>query len=55
MTSAVLDLTGGYPVIAVLIDEDIDRAAQLRPGGAVRFRLARTHRIVRAPHAVPGP
>jgi biotin-dependent carboxylase-like uncharacterized protein len=32
-------VTGGYPVVAVLADESIDRAAQLRPGDAVRIRL----------------
>jgi biotin-dependent carboxylase-like uncharacterized protein len=32
--------TGGYPVIAVLTDRDISKAAQLRPGQPVRFRLA---------------
>lgn len=31
--------TGGYPVIAVLRTPDIARAAQLRPGQLVRFRL----------------
>jgi biotin-dependent carboxylase-like uncharacterized protein len=31
-------VTGGYPVIAVVIDADLDRAAQLRAGDAVRFR-----------------
>ena len=30
-------ITGGYPVIAVVIDDDIDAAAQLRPGQRVRF------------------
>lgn len=30
-------VTGGYPVIAVLDDRSIDRAAQLRPGDTVRF------------------
>ena len=30
-------LTGGYPVIAVVLDDDIDRAAQLRPGQRLRF------------------
>ena len=29
--------TGGYPVIAVVIDADLPLAAQLRPGGRVRF------------------
>ena len=31
--------TGGYPVIAVVRSADVDRAAQLRPGQRVRFRL----------------
>ena len=30
-------VTGGYPVAAVVVDEDVDRAAQLRPGQQVRF------------------
>ena len=34
-------VTGGYPVIAVLTDGDADHAGQLRPGGTVRFVLAR--------------
>ena len=34
-------VTGGYPVIAVLTDQDADHAGQLRPGGTVRFALAR--------------
>jgi len=34
-------VTGGYPVIAVLTEASIDRAAQLAPGALVRFRLAR--------------
>jgi allophanate hydrolase subunit 2 len=32
-------VTGGYPVIAVLTDASIDRAAQLAPGQLVRFRV----------------
>ncbi|UTX52863.1 carboxyltransferase domain-containing protein [Leucobacter aridicollis] len=32
-------LTGGYPVIAVVHDDDVDLAAQLTPGSAVRFTL----------------
>lgn len=32
-------LTGGYPVVGVVADDDIDRAAQLRPGQQVRFVL----------------
>lgn len=31
-------VTGGYPVVAVVVDADVDRAAQLRPGDPVRFR-----------------
>lgn len=30
-------VTGGYPVGAVLLDAEVDRAAQLRPGDAVKF------------------
>ncbi|UPK73847.1 biotin-dependent carboxyltransferase family protein [Nocardioidaceae bacterium SCSIO 66511] len=30
-------VTGGYPVVAVVIDADVDRAAQVRPGQQVRF------------------
>ena len=30
-------LTGGYPVVAVVVDDDIDRAGQLRPGQLLRF------------------
>jgi len=33
-------VTGGYPVIAVVAEEDLDRAGQLRPGERVRFRLS---------------
>ncbi|GAA1838955.1 5-oxoprolinase/urea amidolyase family protein [Pseudonocardia ailaonensis] len=32
-------VTGGYPVIAVLEDAEVDRAAQIRPGQQVRIRL----------------
>jgi KipI family sensor histidine kinase inhibitor len=32
-------VTGGYPVIAVVAAPDIARAAQLRPGDKIRFRL----------------
>lgn len=31
-------VTGGYPVAAVVVDADVDRAAQVRPGQEVRFR-----------------
>ncbi|MHA3683995.1 5-oxoprolinase subunit B/C family protein [Leucobacter sp. HY1908] len=32
-------VTGGYPVIAVVIDDDLDRAGQLAPGAPVRFAI----------------
>jgi biotin-dependent carboxylase-like uncharacterized protein len=34
-------VTGGYPVAAVLLDEDVDRAAQVRPGQGVRLHWVR--------------
>jgi biotin-dependent carboxylase-like uncharacterized protein len=34
-------VTGGYPVIAVVLDEDVDRAAQVRPGQRIRLRAVR--------------
>jgi KipI family sensor histidine kinase inhibitor len=34
-------VTGGYPVVAVVLDADVDRAAQLRPGQPVRLVLTR--------------
>ena len=30
--------TGGYPVLAYVLDDDVDLVAQLRPGGLLRFR-----------------
>lgn len=33
-------VTGGYPVIAVVVDADTDRLAQLRPGEELGFRWA---------------
>ncbi|TLK56767.1 urea amidolyase family protein [Glutamicibacter sp. V16R2B1] len=32
-------VTGGYPVIATLVDEDVSKAAQLAPGTPIRFVL----------------
>ena len=32
-------VTGGYPVVAVVLDADVDRAAQARPGQRLRFRF----------------
>ncbi|NYJ02028.1 biotin-dependent carboxylase-like uncharacterized protein [Nocardioides thalensis] len=34
-------VTGGYPVVGVVVDEDTDRLAQLRPGETVGFRWVR--------------
>lgn len=34
-------VTGGYPVIAVVVRADVDRAAQARPGQQLRFRAVR--------------
>lgn len=34
-------VTGGYPVIGYVTDEDVDACAQLRPGQALRFRAGR--------------
>jgi len=36
-------VTGGYPVVAVLLDDDIDRAAQAVPGQQVRIVLLPDH------------
>jgi biotin-dependent carboxylase-like uncharacterized protein len=35
-------VTGGYPVIAVVLDGDVDDAAQARPGQRLRFRSVST-------------
>jgi allophanate hydrolase subunit 2 len=32
-------VTGGYPVVAVLADAEVDRAGQLRPGQGLKFGL----------------
>jgi allophanate hydrolase subunit 2 len=34
-------VTGGYPVIAVVVAGDVDKAAQARPGMRIRFGRAR--------------
>lgn len=34
-------VTGGYPVVGVVIDDDVDKVAQVRPGQYVRFHWAR--------------
>jgi biotin-dependent carboxylase-like uncharacterized protein len=33
-------VTGGYPVIAIVVEDDIPAAAQVRPGATIRFRRA---------------
>ncbi|MFV9635002.1 5-oxoprolinase/urea amidolyase family protein [Mycobacterium neumannii] len=37
-------VTGGYPVIGVVADEDIDKLAQVRPGQTVRMHWSRPRR-----------
>ncbi|MBC7633746.1 biotin-dependent carboxyltransferase family protein [Aeromicrobium sp.] len=37
-------VTGGYPVIAVVVDAHTDRLAQARPGQTLRFRVEPTRR-----------
>jgi len=34
-------VTGGYPVIAVVVSADVCLAGQLRPGARLRFALSR--------------
>jgi biotin-dependent carboxylase-like uncharacterized protein len=41
-------VTGGYPVIGVVVDEDIDKVAQVRPGQRVRLHWARPRSPLRA-------
>jgi allophanate hydrolase subunit 2 len=33
-------ITGGYPVIGVVVDHQLDLAAQIPIGGSIRFRWA---------------
>lgn len=42
-------VTGGYPVVGVVIDSDIDRAAQARPGQTVRLQWSRPRRPSEVP------
>jgi len=45
-------IMGGYPVVGVVTDEDIDKAAQIRPGQYVRLHWARPRSPVGArPHS----
>ncbi|MFG2859161.1 biotin-dependent carboxyltransferase family protein [Streptomyces sioyaensis] len=48
-------VTGGYPVIAVVHEADLDQAAQLRPGQTVRFQSSPRRRALRNRRAyLPG-
>ena len=38
-------VTGGYPVLAYVDDDDVDRCGQVRPGQGVRFRASPTGRV----------
>lgn len=46
-------VTGGYPVVACVVDADVDRAAQVRPGQRLRFR-ALPARLAAADHDAGG-
>lgn len=41
-------VTGGYPVVGVVIDEDVDKIAQVRPGQSVRLHWARPRSLAGA-------
>jgi biotin-dependent carboxylase-like uncharacterized protein len=47
-------VTGGYPVIAYVLDDDVDRCGQLRPGQHLNFRAAPRGRALDVP-ALYGP
>jgi biotin-dependent carboxylase-like uncharacterized protein len=42
-------VTGGYPVAGVIIDADIDKVAQIRPGQPVRLHWSRPRTAVQPP------
>jgi biotin-dependent carboxylase-like uncharacterized protein len=44
-------VTGGYPVIGVVVDADTDSLAQVRPGQPVRLRWVGPHNASRGPRA----
>ncbi|MDQ4502562.1 5-oxoprolinase/urea amidolyase family protein [Sinomonas sp. ASV322] len=47
-------VTGGYPVIGVVVEADLDLAGQLPPGARVRFAaVAPIHAPLRPTHALP--
>jgi allophanate hydrolase len=46
--------TGGYPKLATVLDADLDRFAQLRPGDAFRFRLLAADAALRHARIIGG-
>lgn len=48
-------VTGGYPVVGVVIDADIDKVAQVRPGQYVRLHWARPRSPLRDRHSSASP
>lgn len=46
-------VTGGYPVIAVVVDAHLDRAGQVPIGGTIRFRWADSDSHAGTPAALP--
>ena len=48
-------VTGGYPVIAVVVDHQLDTAAQVPIGGTIRFRWAGTPASAETPAAPAAP
>jgi KipI family sensor histidine kinase inhibitor len=47
-------ITGGYPVIGVVVDSQLDRAAQIPIGGRIRFRWAATEDAPATPGRAAG-
>ncbi|HYB35053.1 MAG TPA: 5-oxoprolinase/urea amidolyase family protein [Mycobacterium sp.] len=48
-------VTGSYPVVGVVIDEDIDKVAQMRPGQHVRLHWSRPRLATASGSAAAGP
>ena len=46
-------VTGGYPVIAVVVHADLDKAAQLPPGTTVRFAATLPAELPETPKESP--
>lgn len=42
-------VTGGYPVLGVVLAEDLGKAAQLAPGARVRFSKVRFKEVIKSP------